>query len=317
MRFVRITTLICACLVFAGCARLLGKDSQTSPTPIDGLTSPMPTKDDTYRTETELRGREGEIPVKMYDRDYIIGPEDVLKIQVWDNTDLDRIVQISREGTFSFPLIGSVRADGLSVAQLEKELRNRLADGYIVNPQVTITIEEFKSKKVFVLGEVYKPGTYPLTGSTDLLEIIAQAGGRREEAGREIIVIRPQNYEKQANPVMPQEARESEILKIDIQKLLSGDIHSNIELRTGDTIYVPERSYFYVIGEVNKPGRYELEKETTVLKGITIAGGFTEKASKWRTKILRKKDDKKLEIKVKMDHLVEPEDIISVPESFF
>jgi polysaccharide export outer membrane protein len=116
---------------------------------------------------------------------------------------------------------------------------------------------------------------------------------------------------------MPQEAREGETITVDIVKLLNGDINLNIELQKGDTIYIPKRSYFFVNGEVKLPGRYILERETTVLKGITMAGGFTEKSSKWRIKILRKKDGKKIEIKAKMDQLIEPEDIISVPESFF
>jgi polysaccharide export outer membrane protein len=210
-----------------------------------------------------------------------------------------------------------VKTDGLSVSQLEKELSNRLTDGYLINPQITISVDKYNSKKVFVLGEVHKPGTYSLTGRTDLLDVISQAGDLTTDAKDEILIIRPPNHARQENPTMPQKARENEILTIDLRKLLSGDINSNIELREGDTVYVPKRGYFYVNGEVKSPGRYVLERETTVLKGITMAGGFSEKASKWRIKILRERDGKKIKIKAKMDQLVEPEDIISVPESFF
>ena len=252
------------------------------------------------------------------DMDYIVGPEDILKIQVWDNPDLDRTVQVSREGIFSFPFIRTVKADGLSVAQLEEELKNRLADGYLIKPHVTIKVDEYKSKKVFVLGEVHKPGTYPLTGRTDLLDVISQAAGQTSEAGNEAVIIRPQNNLKKEKPTLPQEAKEGEVITIDLYRLLKGDITQNIDLQKGDTIYVPKRSYFYVFGEVRSPGRYVLERETTVLKGITMAGGLTEKAGvTWRIRILRKKDGKKLELKAMMDQLLEPEDIISVPESFF
>jgi polysaccharide export outer membrane protein len=317
MRFMRLITIVCTLLVFIGCAKLLKKDNQKFSSQNQEVMSPQPAASDTSELKTGLKEPHEGTQVKRQDKDYIIGPDDVLKIQVWDNTDLDRVVQVSREGTFAFPLIGSVMVDGLSVAKLEKELSSRLADGYIKNPQVTITIDQYKSKKVFVLGEVIKPGSYPLTGGTDLLDIIAQAGGHTDEAGNEIIIIRPQNNLRKENPTLPQDASEGETTTIDLHQLLRGDISLNIELQNGDTVYLPKRSYFFVTGEVRTPGRYVLERGTTVLKGITMAGGFTEKASKWRIKVLRERDGKKIKIKAEMDQLVEPEDIISVPESFF
>ncbi|MBW1855212.1 MAG: polysaccharide biosynthesis/export family protein, partial [Deltaproteobacteria bacterium] len=97
-------------------------------------------------------------------KDYVIGPEDVLKIQVWDHPDMDREVHVSREGEFSYPLIGKVHANGLTVVELEKEITRRLDISYIINPQVTVAVNQFHSKKVFFLGEVVTRGTYPLTG---------------------------------------------------------------------------------------------------------------------------------------------------------
>jgi len=317
MKLIKTFSILCSLFIIGGCINFWGKKNQALPSPDKPVTSSLPDLHDSYGQEEKTIGGTGGQQSATTNKDYIIGPEDVLKIQVWDNLDLDREVQVSREGIFSFPLIGSVKADGLSVTQLEREIRERLADGYIVNPNVTITIKEYKSKKVFVIGQVIKPGSYPLTGTTDLLDIISQAGGPSDEAEKEAVIVRPKNNLQVENPTLPQEAKKSEIITINIKKLLKGEVSLNMNLQNGDTIYIPKINYYYVFGEVNKPGRYPLEEETTVLKGIAIAGGLTEKGSKWRTKLLRVRDGQKIEIKAKMDQFVEPEDIISVPESFF
>jgi polysaccharide export outer membrane protein len=315
MRLIKTLCVLYSILILGGCTHLWEKVKKTFPShdkPPMSSSAPVRLDSDGRSEEMAKKDQATTAP-----EDYIIGSEDKLKIQVWDNTDLDRTVQVSREGIFYFPLIGSVKADGLSVAQLEKELSRRLADEYLINPHVTITIEEYKNKKVFVLGEVDKPGTYYLTGRTDLLDVISQAGGQTENAGDEIIIIRPQNNLKKEAPTMPNEVGDREIITVNLYRLMRGDVTTNIDLQKGDTVFVPKMSYFYVYGEVKTQGRYTLEKGTTVLKGITMAGGLTEKASRWRIKIIREKDGARIEIKAKMDQLLEPEDIISVPESFF
>jgi len=318
MKLIKTLFILLLFLTAGGCGYIFGEKASTLSSQDKSFTpSPVPPQSGESGQQEQIFIEQTESRTVPTDKDYIIGPEDVLKIQVWDNTDLDRTVQISREGTFSFPLIGSVKTDGLSVAQVEKELSNRLTDGYLINPQITISVDKYNSKKVFVLGEVHKPGTYPLTGRTDLLDIISQSGGPTSEAGVELMIIRPKNPIIKRNPTLPQEAEEIEKITIDLYKLLNGDINQNILLKEWDTVYVPETSYFYVYGEVMRPGRYALERETTVLKGITMAGGLTEKASKWRTKIIRTNDGKKINMRAKPDQLLEPEDIISVPESFF
>jgi polysaccharide export outer membrane protein len=318
MRLIKTLLILFLLLTAGGCGYIWGeKDSTLSSQDKSFTPSPVPPQSGESGQQEQILIEQTESQIVPTDKDYLIGPEDVLKIQVWDNTDLEREVQVSREGIFSFPLIGTVKANGLTVAQLEEELIKRLADGYLINPQVTITIKEYKNKMVFVLGEVDKPGKYPLTGRTDLLDVISQAGGQTVNAGDEIIIIRPQNNLKKETPTMPNEVGEGEIITVDLYRLMRGDFTLNIDLQKGDTVFVPKMSYFYVYGEVDKPGRYTLEKGTTVLKGITMAGGLTEKASKWRIKIIREKDGARIEIKAKMDQLLEPEDIISVPESFF
>jgi len=254
-------------------------------------------------------------------KEYVIGPQDVLKITVWDHEDLNREVTVSEDGNFSYPLIGKVHADGLTVSELEKEIEKRLSGKYIINPQVNVTVKEYKSKQVFVLGEVggnasgKGPGAYPLIGKTTLMEILAEAGGPTKDAGSEVIIIRPKH--KKANPTPLEKASKDEIIRVNLRKLLEGDMSQNIVLQPNDTVYVPKAEYFYVFGEVKKPGKYILEKGITVLKAITIAGGTTEKASINKTKIIREKDGQKIEIKAKMTDPVYPGDTIIVPESLF
>ena len=253
------------------------------------------------------------------EKEYEIGPEDVLEIRVWDHDDLTREVYVSREGVFSYPLIGTVKAGGLSIEQLEKEIKERLSGKYIIDPQVSVTVKEYKSKRVFVLGEIggtgKGPGTYPLTGKTTLIEVLTMTGGPTQNAGTEVTVIRTRKTS--GGPGLPEKAQNDEVIKINLRKLLEGDASQNIFLEPNDTIFVSKAAFFYVYGEVKSPGRYNLEKGTTVLKAITTAGGATEKAAVNRTKVVREKEGKKTEIHINMTDPLEPEDIVMVPESFF
>ncbi len=257
------------------------------------------------------------------DSDYLLGPEDIITVTVWNHDDLSRKLQISREGEISFPLIGKIRVASLTAALLEKEIANLLADGYLRDPQVNVYIEKHRSNKVFVLGEVgimnYKggPGIYPLTGKTSLLEILSRAGGPRQNAADVLMVIRPQNNRGRKGPIPLNQAKEGEVIKIDLIALQDGDTTQNIEIENGDTVYVPEAKFFFVFGEVKTPGRYKLEEGTTVLKGISMAHGLTDKAAVNRTKILREKKGERIVIDAGMNDTIKFQDIIMVPESFF
>jgi polysaccharide export outer membrane protein len=266
------------------------------------------------------------LPPHEFDKakDYQIGPEDVLLIQVWDHNDLTRTVTVSREGEFSYPLIGKLIADEMTVHELEKSIEAKLAGRFIINPQVTVSVKKYKSKRIYVMGEVggpygrgQGPGVYPLTGQTTLLEVISRAGGPTRDAGNEIVVVRPRNNIRRGNPVPLENAGEGEVITLNLRKSLEGDISQNITLKHGDTIYVPKAEFYYVYGEVKREGRYKLEKGTTVLKGITMAGGFTDKAAKKKVRLLREKKGQKVKIHARMTDLINSEDIIMVPESFF
>jgi polysaccharide export outer membrane protein len=251
------------------------------------------------------------------DADYVLGPEDEISITVWDHPDLTRKARINIEGKISFPLIGELRVTGLSQLQVEKKLREMLADGYIVDPQVSVQVTEYRSQKIFVIGEVNSPGAYPLTRKTLLVEAIAMAGGVKPEADQEIMIVRPKEKVGVQTPLLPDQADPSELIKVRLRDVLEGERSQNIQVLNLDTIFVPKIKVFYVTGEVKRPGQYTFMKGMTVLHAISTAGGFTEKAAKRKAKTVREKDGKKVDLYLTMENLIEPGDTIVVPESFW
>lgn len=250
------------------------------------------------------------LAVPAFSQDYIIGEGDVLKITVYDHDDLTTIARVSGEGVIIFPLIGQIQVKGLTLTQISEKIASMLADGYIINPQVNIFIQEFRSKKAFIMGEVAKPGLYVLPGQTTFLALLSEAGGLTKNAGDKAIVKRKSNTPGQTE----------NIFYIDLKRLIEkGDTSVDINIADGDSIYITKAGVFYVTGEVKKPDAYKYEDGTTVIKAITMSGGFTDKASRSKVKIIRKKGDNEEEVleKVKMDEPVLPDDVIVVPESFF
>ena len=117
-------------------------------------------------------------------------PQDVLTVTVWDSPDLSGKFTVETDGSFTFPLIGRVKAGGLTLRQFEAELKKKLADGYFKNPQVSVAVETYRSQRIFIVGEVRNPGTYQLTGDMTLIEAIARAGSTTPGAAPEAIVVR-------------------------------------------------------------------------------------------------------------------------------
>jgi polysaccharide export outer membrane protein len=247
--------------------------------------------------------------------DYVIGPQDVLTIQVFDQADLGGKYSVETDGTFSFPLIGRVRAGGLTLRSFEGELRKRLADGFFRNPQVTVGIEQYRSQRVFVMGEVRQPGPVALTGGMTLIEALARAGSTLPTASGEVSIVRATQGAK--GPVLPDQGEAAEVFNASIRQLESGSLKRNIELRDGDTIFVPRAQTVYVFGQVKNPGAYAVQKETTVLQALSLAGGVNENGAMNRVRVARIVKGEKQEIKVKLTDLVQPGDTLIVPERYF
>jgi polysaccharide export outer membrane protein len=219
--------------------------------------------------------------------DYRIGPKDVLKVTVWGHDDLSRSVSVSTDGTVIFPLVGEVRAAGLTASQLEERLRALLGRDYLVDPQVSVAVQEYRSQRVFVFGEVVRPGIYMLSGQSTLLDILSQAGGPSATAGREVVVVRLPRSE---GPAVPGAAG-SETFRVSLRKLLAGGPTENLAIQDGDSVYVPKATAFFVLGEVLRQGSYVIDKDTSALEAITLAGGFTDRAAPAGARILRKMPD--------------------------
>ena len=211
--------------------------------------------------------------------DYRLGPEDEIEIKVWSHDDLTRKVRVGLDGSISFPFVGEIKAQGLSVLDLQRELEQRLGPRYLIDPHVSITVTEYKSQKFFVVGNVNKPGTYPLTRPIHVVEAISLAGGLETTAGRQGHRQHHGHHrqgqaggEKGPAPSPRPDPGRGQDRGVP-RRRHGGGLQQNLEIKNGDTIYIPSL-YYYVQGQVKNCGRYPYEENMTVLMAITTAGGF-------------------------------------------
>ena len=247
---------------------------------------------------------------------YIIGPGDILEIKVWDHDDLSRSVQVSQGGEFTFPFIGKVKVENLSSFEIENLLAKKLSNGFLVAPQVSVEVVEYLNKKVFVFGEVKKPGTYILKHNYTFLELISEAGGFTEDKGQFCFVVRPGEKENKTKPILLKNALEKQIIKLKIDDLITGSTGS-FNVIPGDSVYISESEKIYVTGEVKAPGKVKWNDKLTVREAVSLAGGETPKASINRVQIIRIINGIENVLKPKLSDFVQPDDIIKVPESYF
>jgi len=247
-------------------------------------------------------------------RDYSIGPEDVLRIAVFGHPDLTQTVSVQADGAFTFPLLGRVEASDLHPAELERKLAGLLANGFIRDPQVAVAVQEYRSKVVFVVGEVSRPGSFPLVGTRRLVEVLARAGPMTANAGTEAVVVRPRNGA--ARVVLPAEAEAggaaagAEVIRVDLRDIEAGDLSQNVELQPRDTVFVPAAPKVFVSGHVPRPGAYPFTPGTTVRQAVGLAGGSAPGAGKLR--LLREVGGRAREVPVALDDPVQAGDTVIV-----
>jgi polysaccharide export outer membrane protein len=292
--------------------------------------------------------------------DYEIGPGDVLKVVVVGQAQMSSDLAVDTEGMMNFPILGKIKASEHTIAELERKVTTLLAEGILRRPQVTISIAEYGSQRVFVTGEVQRPGRYPLKADRTLLTLLGDIGALGANSGHEVIVIRPaMGGGTSSAPILPLNATDnpaeettsastkkhgdskqqpsddseapqqlsipglpfvapgSEVLRVNLLEVQSGNPERNIALRAGDTVYFPKAAQVYVMGSVARPGPIRFQEGMTVLQALTLAGGVTERGSQGRTKVVRIVDGKKIEKKLKATEFVLPEDTLVVPERFF
>ena len=237
-----------------------------------------------------------------------IGVGDMVRVTVFRNPELTTETRVTDQGTISFPLLGDVPVAGLSPSQLSKRIAEKLSSGkYVVNPEVQVTLMQVNSRQVSVLGNVNKPGRYPIDNvNARLTDFIAAAGGIAAPGSDLVTVV---------------SVRDGKATKKDIdlsQMFVSGNIEANMDLQPGDTIYVHRAPMVYVYGEVQKAGAYRLEPHMTVMQAIAMGGGLTPRGTQRGLKIHRRAADGHVQqINARLTDEVKVDDVVYVDESLF
>ena len=247
--------------------------------------------------------------------DYTVGAQDVLRITVFDEPDVSGRFKVDSDGSITFPLVGRVMVGGGGLRAVEEQLAKVLAEGFLINPQVSVEVDQYGSRSVYVLGEVRSPGVYTLQGNMSLIEVLAAAGSTTSAAGNEVQIVRPTD-DRGSGPVLPGATESDDVVRVSLQDIRTGKL-SEIFIRGGDTVYVPPAERFFVTGQVRSPGSFVWESGTTVLQAISLAGGLTERGSNRGIKILRVVDGEQEELSVGLNNPVEPDDTITVRQRFF
>ena len=179
---------------------------------------------------------------------YIVGANDVLTVTVYNQPQLSGKFAVEADGTLAFPLLGRVAAGGLSVRAVEDKIREGLAAGILNDPQVSVTVDQYRSQQIFVVGEVMKPGNLQFTGSMTLIEALARVGSTTERAGMEAVIVRAVERVRRTAPAQDPNTPNPNTIRVNLQSLQRGVLSQNVELRAGDTIFVPRVETVFVSG---------------------------------------------------------------------
>ena len=239
--------------------------------------------------------------------DYTLAPGDNIKIQVFQNPDLTLETRVSEQGTITFPLIGTVKVGGMSVAGAEQVIAGALRDGgFIKQPNVNIVLVTLRGNSVSVLGQVNKPGRFPLeTINVRVSEMIAVAGGIAP-TGADVVVVTGTRDGKSFR-------REVDIAGV----FLNGQTPDDFVMAPGDVIFVQRAPLFYIYGEVQKPGAYRIERGMTVRQALAQGGGPTVRGTERRLGLFRRGADRAVDTRPDLNEPVRPEDTFYVRESLF
>lgn len=253
--------------------------------------------------------REPQRPEPGRQIEYQLGAGDSIRVVVFQNADLTIEARVTENGTISFPLIGEVRIGGLTVPDAEKTIAKALKDGgFIQQPQVNIVLLQIRGYQVAVLGQVNRPGRFPLdTLNVRVSEMIAIAGGIIAATGADVAVL---TGVRDGKPFRKE---------IDIAGLfIDNKLQDDLVVASGDVIYVQRAPVFYIYGEVQRPGSYRIERNMSVRQALAQGGGPTMRGTERRLRLHRRGADGKVEIlKPGFDDPVQSDDVIYVRESLF
>jgi polysaccharide biosynthesis/export protein len=240
-----------------------------------------------------------------------IGGGDLLLVTVLGASDYNHEVRVAGDGSVNLPFVGPVQVAGLTTGEVSSDLKARLSQGgYFNNPEVSVFVKEYATQGVSVLGEVQKPGVYPLLGSRTLFDVLSAASGTTQTAGNKVYITH------RDRPQQP------EVVKLTYD---ASGVQGNVPVLPGDTLIVPKAGMVYVVGNVQKPtGIAMVDPGLTVLKAIALAQGIAPNAALDKARLVRKTSDGQIAIPLQLkkmlaakipDMRVEPEDVIFVPNS--
>jgi polysaccharide export outer membrane protein len=244
--------------------------------------------------------------------DLEIGSGDLLEIAVFGAPDISKQVRVTSSGEISLPLIGTLKVAGLTPRQAEKLVEKKLHDGdYVVDPHVSIFEKEYQTQGISILGEVQKPGIYPMLGSHTLLDVIAAAGGTTAKAGNHVSITHRD--------------RSRSVQTLTLKGNESDSTSNNPEVFPGDTVVIQKAGIVYVVGEVRMPGGFVMDKpQLTVLQALAMAQGATPTAKLDGARLIRKSGDQREELPIELKKILaskspdvnlQPDDILFVPNS--
>jgi polysaccharide biosynthesis/export protein len=238
----------------------------------------------------------------------VLGVGDVIRISVYQNPDLSTEARISELGQINFPLIGNVTIGGATVSAAEQKIAKALRDGgFVLKPQVTIQVTQIRSNQISILGQVGRPGRYPIdiVGSK-VSEMVAAAGGVLPTGADVVTLVGTRN----GKPIK---------LDIDLPAILqSGKSELDMTVENGDVIYVDRFPTAYIYGEVQRPGALRVERGLTLLQALAQSGGLTPRGTERGIKVHRRDANGVVKVyDMKMNDLVERDDVIYVKESLF
>jgi polysaccharide export outer membrane protein len=240
--------------------------------------------------------------------DYALGAGDSIRVSVFQNPDLTLESRVSETGFITYPLIGAVELGGLSLSAAEAKLAAALqSGGFLQKPQVTITLVQVRTNQVSVLGQVARPGRFPLdTVNTRASDMLASAGGVLPTGDDLAILTGTRN----GKPFRAQ---------IDIPGIfLTGSASTDTVLQGGDTLYVHRAPVFYIYGEAQRAGSYRIERDMTVMQAMAQGGGPTNRGSENRLRLHRRAADGQLQqIDTNLSERVLPNDVLYIKESIF
>jgi polysaccharide export outer membrane protein len=216
--------------------------------------------------------------VAQSDKEYMISPNDVLEVSVYQEPDLSVTLRVSQDGFINYPLLGRIQAAGLTERQLEKIINDLLAKDYLVNPQVNLMVKEYA--KVSLLGQVRNPGSYEMKESLTLTQAIAMAGGYSEKANiNQVKIIRTKENKR-------------ETVLVNVSDIMNKEA-PDFMLEPNDVVVLEEYGQLSVLGQVKKPGTFVIKESLTLTQAIALAGGFTETANVVSVKVMRRSGGKK------------------------